>query len=212
MSTFKVLLVGNGGVGKTTLLKRHKTGEFEKKYVATVGVEVHPLKFYTNNGSVCFNMWDCAGQEKFGGLRDGYYIGADAVIFMFDLTRKNTFNNLGTWIRDVKRVCENIPCVVVGNKCDVLDRIKEEELAMALQGSGLIYYSISTKSNYNFEKPFLYLARTLMKDESLYFTESTETKLVPLITPLPDVAERRRKLTKIIKDAVEELEELNEEL
>ena len=68
--------------GKTTFVKRHLTGEFEKKYVATLGVEVHPLVFHTNRGAIRFNVWDTAGQEKFGGLRDGYYIqvGDDAQI------------------------------------------------------------------------------------------------------------------------------------
>ena len=70
--TFKLVLVGDGGVGKTTFVKRHLTGEFEKKYVATLGVEVHPLEFHTNHGRIKFNVWDTAGQEKFGGLRDGY--------------------------------------------------------------------------------------------------------------------------------------------
>jgi hypothetical protein len=74
MPTFKLVLVGDGGVGKTTFVKRHLTGEFEKKYVATLGVEVHPLVFHTNRGPLRFNVWDTAGQEKFGGLRDGYYI------------------------------------------------------------------------------------------------------------------------------------------
>jgi len=76
--------VGDGGVGKTTFVKRHKTGEFEKKYIATVGVEVRPLEFFTNLGPILFNVWDTAGQEKFGGLRDGYYIGGQAAIIMFD--------------------------------------------------------------------------------------------------------------------------------
>lgn len=70
--TFKVVLVGDGGVGKTTFVKRHISGEFEKRYLATMGVEVHPLKFFTNFGPILMNVWDTAGQEKLGGLRDGY--------------------------------------------------------------------------------------------------------------------------------------------
>lgn len=63
---FKLILVGDGGVGKTTFVKRHLTGEFEKKYVATLGVEVHPLLFHTNRGPIKFNVWDTAGQEVRG--------------------------------------------------------------------------------------------------------------------------------------------------
>lgn len=69
---FKLVLVGDGGVGKTTFVKRHQTGEFEKKYIATVGAEVHQMPFSTTLGEMRFNVWDTAGQEKYAGLRDGY--------------------------------------------------------------------------------------------------------------------------------------------
>lgn len=68
MPEFKLILVGDGGVGKTTFVKRHLTGEFEKKYVATLGVEVHPLIFHTNRGPIKFNVWDTAGQEVSGKI------------------------------------------------------------------------------------------------------------------------------------------------
>ena len=71
MPEFKLILVGDGGVGKTTFVKRHLTGEFEKKYVATLGVEVHPLIFHTNRGPIKFNVWDTAGQEVREHRRDG---------------------------------------------------------------------------------------------------------------------------------------------
>jgi len=120
---FKLVLVGDGGVGKTTFVKRHLTGEFEKKkYNATVGVEVHPLQFQTNRGLIVYNVWDTAGQEKFGGLRDGYYIGGQCAIIMFDVTSRITYKNVPNWHKDLIRVCENIPIVLCGNKVDVKDR------------------------------------------------------------------------------------------
>ncbi|RRT77863.1 hypothetical protein B296_00012170, partial [Ensete ventricosum] len=127
--------------GKTTFVKRHLT--------ATIGVEVHPLDFFTNCGKIRFYCWDTAGQEKFGGLRDGYYIHGQCAIIMFDVTARLTYKNVPTWHRDLCRVCENIPIVLCGNKVD-----------------------ISAKSNYNFEKPFLYLARKLAGDPNLHFVES----------------------------------------
>jgi small GTP-binding protein len=86
---------------------------------ATLGVEVHPLTFHTNFGTICFNVWDTAGQEKFGGLRDGYYIQGQCGIIMFDVTSRITYKNVPNWHRDLERVCENIPIVLCGNKVDV---------------------------------------------------------------------------------------------
>eukprot|EP01027_Heterolobosea_sp_BB2_P023674 GEZU01035626.1.p1 GENE.GEZU01035626.1~~GEZU01035626.1.p1 ORF type:complete len:240 (+),score=86.29 GEZU01035626.1:64-720(+) len=172
MPTFKLILVGDGGTGKTTFVKRHLTGEFEKKYIATVGVEVHPLVFHTNRGPICFNVWDTAGQEKFGGLRDGYYIQGQAAIIMFDVTSRPTYKNVPTWHRDIVRVCENIPIVLCGNKVDVMDRkVKAKQISFHRK-KNLQYYDISAKSNYNFEKPFLWLARKLIGDPNLVFVES----------------------------------------
>lgn len=86
---------------------------------ATLGVEVHPLEFHTNFGKIVFSVWDTAGQEKFGGLRDGYYIGGQCGIIMFDVTARITYKNVPNWHRDLERVCESIPIVLCGNKVDV---------------------------------------------------------------------------------------------
>jgi GTP-binding nuclear protein Ran len=101
--SFKLVIVGDGGTGKTTFVKRHLTGEFEKKYEPTIGVEVHPLDFTTNCGKIRFYCWDTAGQEKFGGLRDGYYIHGQCAIIMFDVTSRLTYKNVPTWHRDLCR-------------------------------------------------------------------------------------------------------------
>jgi len=167
--TFKLVLVGDGGVGKTTFVKRHLTGEFEKKYVATLGVEVHPLGFTTNRGPIVFNVWDTAGQEKFGGLRDGYYIQGQCAIIMFDVTSRITYKNVPTWHKDLVRVCENIPIVLCGNKVDIKDRKVKAKAITFHRKKNLQYYDISAKSNYNFEKPFLWLARKLAGDANLEF-------------------------------------------
>jgi len=168
---FKVLLVGDGGVGKTTFVKRHKTGEFEKKYIATMGVEVHPLSFNTNLGQVTFNCWDTAGQEKFGGLRDGYYIGGQAAIIMFDCTSRVSYKSIPHWHKDLMRVCGQIPVVLCGNKVDCKDRkIKPKDICFHRK-KNLQYFDISAKSNYNFEKPFLHISRKLTGDPNCQFVE-----------------------------------------
>ncbi|XP_004293011.1 PREDICTED: uncharacterized protein LOC101304165 [Fragaria vesca subsp. vesca] len=170
--SFKLVIVGDGGTGKTTFVKRHLTGEFEKKYEPTIGVEVHPLDFFTNCGKIRFYCWDTAGQEKFGGLRDGYYIHGQCAIIMFDVTARLTYKNVPTWHRDLCRVCENIPIVLCGNKVDVKNRQVKAKQVTFHRKKNLQYYEISAKSNYNFEKPFLYLARKLAGDPNLHFVES----------------------------------------
>ncbi|CAD2217317.1 GTP-binding protein nuclear protein Ran [Angomonas deanei] len=169
---FKLILVGDGGTGKTTFVKRHMTGEFEKRYVATVGVEVHPLTFHTNCGTICFNCWDTAGQEKFGGLRDGYYIEGQCAIIMFDVTSRNTYKNVPNWYRDITRVCDKIPIVLVGNKVDCADRQVKAKMINFHHKKGLQYYDVSAKSNYNFEKPFVWLAKSLARSPDLQLVEA----------------------------------------
>ncbi|KAJ2723626.1 GTP-binding nuclear protein gsp1/Ran [Coemansia sp. Benny D115] len=170
--TFKLVIVGDGGTGKTTFVKRHQTGEFEKKYIATIGVEVHPLNFITNKGMIIFNTWDTAGQEKFGGLRDGYYIQGQCAIIMFDVTSRITYKNVPNWHRDLVRVCENIPIVLCGNKVDIKERKVKAKTITFHRKKNLQYYDISAKSNYNFEKPFLWLARKLSGIPTLEFAQA----------------------------------------
>eukprot|EP00050_Salpingoeca_kvevrii_P005794 m.285673 g.285673 ORF g.285673 m.285673 type:complete len:220 (+) comp11424_c0_seq1:60-719(+) len=177
---FKLVLVGDGGTGKTTFVKRHLTGEFEKKYVATLGVDVHPLVFNTNHGKIIFDVWDTAGQEKFGGLRDGYYIQGKCAIIMFDVTSRITYKNVPNWHRDLIRVCENIPMVLCGNKVDMKDRKVKAKNINFHRKKNIQYYDISAKSNYNYEKPFLWLARKLSGEPELTFVE------MPALMP-PDV-------------------------
>merc|ERR1712137_376132 len=169
--TFKLILVGDGGTGKTTFVKRHLTGEFEKKYLPTVGVSVHPLDFHTNRGKLRFHCWDTAGQEKFGGLRDGYYIHGQCAIIMFDVTSRLTYKNVPTWHRDLCRVCENIPIVLCGNKVDIKNRQVKPKQVTFHRKSKINYFEISAKSNYNFERPFLTLARNFFKHKYLFFVE-----------------------------------------
>nr|XP_019583596.1 PREDICTED: LOW QUALITY PROTEIN: GTP-binding nuclear protein Ran-like [Rhinolophus sinicus] len=166
---FKIVLVIVGGTGKTTFVKCHLTGKFEK-YVAIFGVQVHPLVFHTNRGPIKFNVWDTAGQEKFGGLTDGYYIQAQCAIIMFDVTSRVTYKNVPNCHRDLVRVCENIIIVLCGNKVDdIKDRKVKAKSTVFHQKKNLQYYDISAKSNYNFEKPFLWLARKLIGDPNLKF-------------------------------------------
>ena len=144
----------------------------EKKYEATSGVEVQPLLFHTSRGPIKFNCWDTAGQEKFGGLRDEYYIQGQCAIIMFDVTSRITYKNVPNWHRDLTRACGNIPIVLCGNKVERKDRKVKVKMLTFHRKKNAQYYSISTKSNYNIEEPFLWLAKKLFGDDQLTFVEA----------------------------------------
>ena len=169
---YKLILVGDGGVGKTTFVSRHLTGEYEKKYIATIGAQLNTVYFDTTKGRIKFNIWDTAGQEKFGGLRDMYYEKSDCAILMFDLTSRITYKNIPKWYSDITRICEKIPMCLVGNKCELSER-KVKDKAIRFRKENIKYFEISCKNNNNFELPFLNLIKKLLNDDSVKFIKST---------------------------------------
>ena len=103
------------------------------------------------------------------GLRDGYYINGQCGIIMFDVTSRITYRNVPNWHRDLVRVCDSIPIVLVGNKVDVKDRKLKQKSITFHRKNNMPYYDMSARSNYNFEKPFLFLARRLSGRPNLDF-------------------------------------------
>lgn len=117
----KIVLVGSGGVGKSSLAHAGIGGSLNRKYFPTLGAEVHPIKFDTEAGLVVeCAIWDTAGQEMYTGLEGGYYIAADAFICIYDttskLSRKRLFDH---YIPIIDKVCPDVPRFIVGNKCDL---------------------------------------------------------------------------------------------
>ena len=151
METKKILLLGEGGVGKTVFRKRLMGENFTPNYIATLGVEACPIRTPT----YCANIWDCAGQEKFGGLRDGYYIQGQGAIFAFDLTSLSTLQNLQRWISDFHRVCGNVPFVFVGMKSDMPNRITQQQVRDII--GDYPYVEISNKNGTNLDIPLTIL-------------------------------------------------------
>ncbi|CAF4022218.1 unnamed protein product [Rotaria sordida] len=173
----KLILIGDGGVGKTTFVKRHITDELEMKYASRLPVSVHPLNFYTNLGEIIFNVWDTAGQEKFGRVRDSYYIGGQCAIIMFDVTSRMTYRNVPQWHKNIIRICRNIPIVLCGNKIDVKDRKLKAKSITYHRKNNMKYYDISALSNYNLEKPFLWLTQKLTGNDDLQLV--SQISLIP---------------------------------
>lgn len=118
----KIVLVGDGGVGKTSFAKKLRIGEFTRKYIPTMGIEVHPVVFNTNKHVVIMNFWDTAGQERFGGLKEGYYINGDAFLVFYDITNNISYKNVPNWVKNIKEtVGKSVPIFIVGTKSDRKD-------------------------------------------------------------------------------------------
>ena len=121
---FKVILIGDPGVGKTSILSRFVTNEFQSVYTSTIGVEFKTKDIYINNTTCAsFKIWDTCGQEKFRAITRQYFKNAKGVFLVFDLTNKETIKKLNVWLRDVKENIDNEFFVfLIGNKMDVKDR------------------------------------------------------------------------------------------
>ena len=117
--TYKVVFMGDGGVGKSTLLNRQVYNQFEKVYKPTIGAEVLPIGFQTNHGSIQVNIWDTAGQEKYSGLRDGYLINAHHVVIFYSVDSKLSARNISFWERDAGL----LPTTIIGTKSDMANKV-----------------------------------------------------------------------------------------
>lgn len=172
----KVIVVGDGGCGKTCWVSKllDRSAEIDR-YIATIGVQVRNVRADLSNGKfIDMSMWDTAGQEKFGGLRDGYYIMAQAAVIMFDVTSRITYKNVPQWYRDVTRVCENIPIVLVGSKADAIDRRVKPKQVGFNRKKGLPYVEISAKTHHNLMLPLQLIAQALLGDQSIRIREEAD--------------------------------------
>lgn len=154
LKEYKVVMIGNGGVGKTSIVKRLRSGEFQPQYVPTLGVEVNPIRINTNYGTIQFNVWDCAGQECLSGLRDGYYLQANACIGVIEKGNKLSVGMLTEQLKHDS--FQNIPVVTILNKMDI--PTNKSEVHIDAFPEAII---VSAKNNQNLHTPFVVLARQL---------------------------------------------------
>ena len=122
---FKIILVGDSGVGKTNILSRYVNNTFSESTKSTVGVELGCKIEEINDTRVKIQIWDTAGQERYKSITKSYYKGAKGALIVYDISRKESFLNVDKWIGDLKEFGEADLCILlVGNKCD-LDNIRQ---------------------------------------------------------------------------------------
>jgi small GTP-binding protein len=119
MRTFKIVIAGNGGVGKSSLLHRYVAGQFNHSYSVTIGADFASREVDLGDETIRLVIWDLAGQRRFRVVRDGFYRGAKVVILVFDITSPASWEDLPLWEEEVTQQVPEAQIVVVGNKTDL---------------------------------------------------------------------------------------------
>ncbi|XP_029296327.1 ras-related protein Rab-33B-like [Cottoperca gobio] len=156
--TFKVLVIGDSGVGKTCLTHRLCAGEFPSRVEATIGVDFRERQLDINGERIKLQLWDTAGQERFRkSMVQHYYRNVHAVLFIYDVTSPATFSGLVSWIEECRQnsLGQQIPRFLVGNKSDLRDPSRAEaqvsqEWAMSFsKAQGMMFFETSAKNSPN---------------------------------------------------------------
>ena len=178
--TIKTVVVGDSGVGKTCLLVRFIRDFFNDSTQPTLGVDFLSKIVDTSRGRhVELQLWDTAGQELFRSVTRGYYRGSVIGFLIFDLTNKNSFENIEHWLKDIKEVAPpKIITVLIGNKKDLEDKIcvSEEEAQNFAKAHGMLYFSTSAKTGENVSKAFISCVEDIDQntDSSTFATSKNE--------------------------------------
>ncbi|XP_059142897.1 ras-related protein Rab-3 isoform X2 [Physella acuta] len=153
---FKLLIIGNSSVGKTSFLFRYADDSFTSAFVSTVGIDFKVKTVFRQDKRVKLQIWDTAGQERYRTITTAYYRGAMGFLLMYDITNEESFNAVQDWIYQIKlHTCYNIPIVLVGSKSDSDDREVSTADAQSLASRlGLEFFETSAKENINVKAVF----------------------------------------------------------
>ena len=159
----KIIVVGDGQVGKTSLSVRFSTGKFEKDYIMTIGVGLMTRTLDHMGKKIKVTIWDTGGQERFANIRPIYYKGAAAALVCYSIDSRESFKNINSWIKEVRNHCPNIPIVLVGTKNDLEDDrvIKLTRAQTKADKLNMPFFETSAKAGINIEEPFLEIIEKL---------------------------------------------------
>ena len=166
---FKLILIGNSCVGKSSIIQRYIQKTFNDEYTCTIGVDFFMKTLDINDNLIKLQLWDTAGTEKFKSITTGYYRGANAAFIVFDLTSRISFDSVSDWIQNYYNYSnpnseKNV--VLIGNKSDLKENreISDEEINKFAINNNIKYFETSAKNGNNIEECFYYIAEKLMKD------------------------------------------------
>uniref|UniRef100_A0A6T1D037 Uncharacterized protein n=1 Tax=Alexandrium monilatum TaxID=311494 RepID=A0A6T1D037_9DINO len=154
---FKLVLIGDSGAGKSCLLLRFADDTFTDSYITTIGVDFRFKTIPVDKKTIKLQIWDTAGQERFRTITSAYYRGADGIVLVYDITDRESFLNIETWLNEVNRyVNENTCKILIGNKCDETAerQVSTEEAKKKAEELGIPFIEASAKEKINVEAAF----------------------------------------------------------
>ena len=167
---FKICIFGDGGVGKSTFIERFLTGIFDTNLVITIGANFHTKHLEIDGLQITLQIWDLAGEENFRAILPKYINGSSGGIFMFDVTRLSSLNNVDAWLEVVRQNIAGIPLLMLASKIDHgEERSIQSESAMELatQKDFYAYGECSSKSGIYIEEAFELLTRAIMEYKNI---------------------------------------------
>eukprot|EP01091_Cochliopodium_minus_P001422 TRINITY_DN1128_c2_g1_i1.p1 TRINITY_DN1128_c2_g1~~TRINITY_DN1128_c2_g1_i1.p1 ORF type:complete len:196 (-),score=40.45 TRINITY_DN1128_c2_g1_i1:63-650(-) len=176
---FKVLLIGDSGVGKSCLLLRWADDLYTDTYINTIGVDFKMKKININGNYHKVQVWDTAGQERFQTITSSYYRGANAIMMVYDITQSNSKMRLMHWHSEInKYATKNVPIIIIGTKKDLESERKVEFSIMEkyAQSVGAKIIETSAKSNINVEEAFELASKAILtgNDDTLETNETVD--------------------------------------
>ena len=185
--TFKIILIGDSSVGKSSIVTKYVSDNLLtiKSMMATMGMDVQQKIIKMNGYDIKLQLWDTAGQERFRSITKTYCRGAMAIIYVFDITNENSFNNIINWLNFVKENdSNNLPCLLVGNKVDLMedDSIQLEKGSKLAKEYNMPYIESSAYSGYNIDTIFRTITSMILDtlDNSNLSINNNTVKTVPL--------------------------------
>ena len=176
---YKIIIIGDSSVGKTSILHTYIKGSFSNQYKATIGADFYTKNIEIDDEEIILQVWDTAGQERFQSLGMAFYRGADACLLVYDVTNYASFKNIDTWknnfinnisIDDVNK----FPIILVGNKSDLPRKISKAEVKSWSNRNNIDNYITSAKEKYNIQRIFIEITKKMIEyksnnDDKIYY-------------------------------------------
>lgn len=162
----KILVIGDSGVGKSSIITKYMDNFFSDMHISTIGIDFRIKKMNIDGKSITLQLWDVAGQERFRSITSIYFRRCNAIIILFDITNRESFDNVKKWISEIDKYdCANIEKILVGNKCDLEQKrvVSIEDAKKFANNMDMMYVETSAKKSTHINDLFENIIKKIIK-------------------------------------------------